>query len=289
MDLNYLSPYIRVAMDSIIEKPWVLRERVIFDYELLYIMEGQVLITIEDKSYPAVPGDIFLFKPKVRHSITVTGDSRFRQPHIHFDLNYRTDSPDVKVSFKNLKEIDDKDLKRFRRDVTLEPGMELPDKIVLRNIKLFEEMLFDIIKEFEARAPYCEISLKALFLRLWTYLLRENYWNQNSLVYNNIDELMRIKEYLNCHTDRDISLDDLSEMFNISKYHLIRLFNKVFSISPIHYHQMIRIEKAKKMIQFSNASITEISEKLGFGCINSFSRTFKKMEGVPPTFYRVKN
>ncbi len=289
MDINYLSPYIRVAMDSIIEAPWTLAERVIFDYELLYIMEGEVLITVEDKSYDGRPGDVFLFKPKEKHSITVMGASRFRQPHLHFDLNYRQDSLDVKVSFKKLTEIEQKDQKKFRRDMTKEPGMQLPNKIVLRNIKLFEEMLFDIIKEFEAKSPYYELSLKGLFLRLWTYLLRENYWNENPLAYNNMDELMRVKEYLNCHTDREISLDDLSRMFNISKYHLIRLFNKVFSISPVHYHQMMRMEKAKKLIQFSNASITEISEILGFSCINSFSRAFRKMEGVPPTFYRVKN
>ena len=40
MDINYLSPYIRVAMDSTINPPWKLPERVIFDYELLFVKEG---------------------------------------------------------------------------------------------------------------------------------------------------------------------------------------------------------------------------------------------------------
>jgi hypothetical protein len=61
MDLKYFSPYIRVAMDSIIGAPWHLKERVIFDHELLYIKEGKVLITVEEKEYIGIPGDIFLF------------------------------------------------------------------------------------------------------------------------------------------------------------------------------------------------------------------------------------
>ena len=142
--------------------------------------------------------------------------------------------------------------------------------------------------EFEAKSPYYETSVKGLFLRLWTYLLRENYWNENSEAYNNLDELMKVKEYINCNTDRDVTLSELSLIFNISKYHLVRLFKKVFSISPIHYHRMIRIEKARKMIQFSSASVSQIAERLGFSCINSLSRTFKQIEGVPPTFYRRK-
>lgn len=288
MDINYLSPYIRVAMDSVIDGDWELAERVIFDYELLYIMEGQVIITIEDRRYNGKPGDVFLFRPKVRHSIQVTGDTSFRQPHLHFDLNYRCDSPDVKVSFKRLEDMDEAEMKKFRRDLTLEPEMILPEKFALRNTKLFEEMLFDIIKEFQAKSPYYETAVKGQFLRLWTYLLRENYWNENPEAYNSLNELMKVKEYLDCNTDREVSLDELAETFNISKYHLVRLFKKVFSISPIHYHKMIRIEESKRLIQFSTASVTEIADKLGFGCINSFSRTFRNIEGVPPSFYRIK-
>lgn len=286
MDTKYLSPYIRVAMDSIIHPPWSLPERVIFDYELLYVMEGNIHVTVEDNSYNGKAGDVFLFKPKQRHSISVIGENCFRQPHIHFDLFYTSDSPEVKVSFKALEEMSDLDMKKFRRDITNCSSMQLPNRIHIQNIKLFEEMLFDIIKEYEMKLPFYETNLQGLFIRLWTYLNRENFWHTNPVVLNKIPELMKVREYLNCNSNKEVSMKELAEVFNISKYYLIRLFKKSFGISPIHYHQLLRIERAKKMIQFTELSFTEISDTLGFSCIHAFSRAFKKTEGVAPSFYR---
>jgi hypothetical protein len=41
MDMNYLSPYIRVAQDSLVQSGMQLKNRVIFDYELIYIKSGE--------------------------------------------------------------------------------------------------------------------------------------------------------------------------------------------------------------------------------------------------------
>ena len=86
MNANALSPYIRVALDSRIAHPWTMRERILFDYELLYVKDGEALVTIEDDRFTARPGDLLLFRPGVRHSITTTRGPVFHQPHLHFDL-----------------------------------------------------------------------------------------------------------------------------------------------------------------------------------------------------------
>ena len=82
------------------------------------------------------------------------------------------------------------------------------------------------------------------------------------------------------------SLEELEKRFNLSKYHLVKIFKKAFSYSPIQYHQIIRIQKAKEMIQYSNKSLTQIAEELGFTSINAFSRAFKNTDGVYPSYYR---
>lgn len=288
MDLNFLSPYIRVAMDSIIDSPIFIQERVIFDYELFYLKEGSVFITIEDQGFYANPGDIFLFKPKQRHSIKVLSQG-FRQPHIHFDLFYQPDSPEVRISFKPLEQIPHEDIVKFRKDITGKDDLDLPNKIFVSNIKYFEKLLFDVIEEFEAKKPFSEINAKGLFIKLWVYILQENYWNNNPMVFSNIDTLKKIKDYISVHIKEEITMNELAYKFNISKYYMIRSFKKVYSITPIHFHKLIRIEKAKEMIQFTDLSFTEISEITGFKSINAFSRAFRQMEGVPPSFYRNKN
>lgn len=286
MNFNDVSPYIRVAMDSMVNPPWGIHERVIFDYELLYIKEGKALITIEEREYNGRYGDIFLFKPKQRHSIKVMGNEVLRQPHIHFDLFYREDSPDVKVSFKPIANMDENELELFREDVTLDPDMNLPNKINVRDTGFFENLLFDIIGEYQAKAPFYELNMKGLFLKLWTYLLRQNNYTSNPAVFSCIEELERVKQYLDANTNRMVTLDDLSKEFKISKYHLTRLFKKAFNVTPIYYNQIVRIEKAKQLVQYSSMSLTSISEMFGFNSINAFSRAFRTIEGVPPSFYR---
>lgn len=286
MDYNYLSPYIRVAMDSLINPPWNVSERVIFDYELLYIMEGSVVITIEDTEYMGQPGDVFLFKPRQRHSIQTKGNTKFRQPHIHFDLFYQEDSPNVRVSFKALDSMSLEELEYFREDVTFEGLMKLPNKLPLKNVEYFENMLFDIIKEYKEKTPFYDIVVKGLFLKLWAYLLRQYNYSLNPGVFNYIDELERIKEFIKINLDKEITLDHLAKIFKISKFHLSRSFKKAFGTTPIHYSQLLRIEKAKELIQYSSMNLTGISEMLGFKSINAFSRAFRNIEGVPPSYYK---
>jgi len=66
------------------------------------------------------------------------------------------------------------------------------------------------------------------------------------------------------------------------------VFKKAFAMTPIYYHRVMRVEKAKELIQFTDTTLTKIIESMGFSSINAFSRTFKMVEGVPPTFYRRK-
>lgn len=60
-------------------------------------------------------------------------------------------------------------------------------------------------------------------------------------------------------------------------------------MGPIQYHQLSRLEKAKEVIQFTHKPIATIAEEFGFESLQSFSRAFKNMENVSPSFYRPKN
>ena len=100
-----LAPYIRFASDQHVDYPWLLEERIIYDYELLYIQSGEVVITVEDTVYHAGAGDVFLFRPGRRHSLEIVSPSGFQQPHIHFDLFYQDVSPEVPFSFKNYPDM----------------------------------------------------------------------------------------------------------------------------------------------------------------------------------------
>lgn len=285
-NINNLSPYVRLALESKVNYPWIITDRIIFDFELQYIKEGEVLITIEDQEYHGKPGDLFFYKPCQRHSMQALTKSGLWQPHIHFDLNYLSDSENVSISYKLLEDMSAEEKSMIRPDLTEESGMLLPNYIQLINKEQFEEMLFAVIHEFENKLPFSELSLKSLFLKLWSSLLRENYWNTNDNAIQYIPLLISVRDYINTNTSRNITLEELTKKFGISKFHLVRSFKNMFQVSPIHYHHHNRMEKAKTAMQFTNLTLSQIADSLGFESISIFSRSFKNKYGLSPRDFR---
>lgn len=284
--LNF-TPYIRVALDSYVPSSFYLN-RAIYDYEIIYLMEGELLISVDGQDYKCVPDDIIFLKPKKDHILKSLSNAIIHQPHIHFDFYTEENSPDVKVSFKKIEQMTSEEKSLFREDISEKNNLELPTIIRLKNPITIRQLLFEIIKEFDQKLPSYETAMQGLFLQLWSHLNREFNWQKNVEVQKHWDELQHLKAYLSFNLDKDLSLDDLEKIANISKYHLIRIFKEAYGITPIKYHQSSRIEKAKELAQYTNLSLNEISERIGFKSIHSFSRAFKNIEGVSPSFYRKK-
>lgn len=88
------------------------------------------------------------------------------------------------------------------------------------------------------------------------------------------------------HHDADFSLDELSNKFHIREFYPARLFQNAFGMSPIRYHHLTHLEKAKQLLRFTELPIQQIAYQLGFYSIHDFSRVFKKQEGVAPSHSR---
>ncbi|QTH46806.1 AraC family transcriptional regulator [Cohnella sp. LGH] len=286
MDLNRLSPYIRVAWDSTIYPPVHIPERVLFDYELLYIKEGECEVIVDGIAYKGIPGDLFLFKPNQPHSIRTMNDRPLRQPHLHFDLYYQDDSPEVPISFKPYSRLNERERQWIRPNDLRDMTPPLPSHIRLNKPEAIEQLMMDIIFEFDSKFPYYETTAKGLFIQLWMHLLREIHWQRSPHLHSNREQLDRVKNYLSHHLHEEATLEELAGLANMSKYYLCRLFKKAYGITPIQYHLSVRLEKAKEMIRFTDLSLTRIAEELGFQSIHAFSRAFRTREGVSPSAYR---
>ena len=57
-------------------------------------------------------------------------------------------------------------------------------------------------------------------------------------------------------------------------------------VSPIHYINSLRLNKAKKMLEETNTPISQIMEAIGFYDSAYFSKTFKEYYGCSPKEYR---
>ena len=102
------------------------------------------------------------------------------------------------------------------------------------------------------------------------------------------EKMLEIRTYLDEHYTEKFSLDELSEHFFISKYHLSREFKSCFGITLNHYVIAKRITLAKKLLRFSNLTIEEISSRCGFYDASYLNKQFKKSEGISTSDFKKK-
>lgn len=97
----------------------------------------------------------------------------------------------------------------------------------------------------------------------------------------------RLFDYIDQNLDGDLSLDRLSAVACLSKFHFHRLFTAHFDLSVGKYIQLARLKRASFRLAFSPADkIIDIAMDAGFETPESFSRAFRKAFGQTPSDFR---
>ena len=87
---------------------------------------------------------------------------------------------------------------------------------------------------------------------------------------------------------REITLTELAHSVNLSVWRLCHLFRSDVGMSPIKYLKLLRLEKAKHLLETSFLSVKEITYQVGINDDSHFVRDFKKTFGKAPTLYRAE-
>lgn len=99
--------------------------------------------------------------------------------------------------------------------------------------------------------------------------------------------ILEIRKYIEEHYNNpDLSLNYLSDLFDINPKYLSKLFKDEIGEKFVDLLISHRIEKAKLLMQETDKAIQEISEEVGYTNYNSFNRAFKNVVGVAPSDYR---
>jgi AraC-like DNA-binding protein len=96
--------------------------------------------------------------------------------------------------------------------------------------------------------------------------------------------LGRVRAYLEAHYARVVTLAELASLAGLSSFHLIRQFRLAFGLPPYMYLELIRINRAKEMLQ-QGARISDVAYATGFSDQSHMTRRFKRVFGVPPGQY----
>lgn len=102
-------------------------------------------------------------------------------------------------------------------------------------------------------------------------------------------EILAVVNYINKHYRDPLTLDDVAEHVDMSKYHFCRLFKCTTGSSFVQYLNNLRISKVHKMLLETKLSIGDIASLTGFSTREQLTRVFKSVYLVSPAVFRKQN
>ena len=98
--------------------------------------------------------------------------------------------------------------------------------------------------------------------------------------------LLKINKYIDEHIhDSELSIEELSQIMNMSRGTLYSKLLKITGETPIEYIRSIKLTKALPLLEKSDMKISQIAYEAGFSNPNYFTRAFKIKYEISPTEY----
>lgn len=98
--------------------------------------------------------------------------------------------------------------------------------------------------------------------------------------------LMQVTNYVQHNLSRPIDVDELSRSLFISRTYLAKKFKAETGITLTDFILREKIEEAKRLLRYTDKSLSLIADYLGFSSQSHFGRAFKKYSGKTPGEYR---
>ena len=99
------------------------------------------------------------------------------------------------------------------------------------------------------------------------------------------DRIQIIEQYIMKNYDKDISLESLAEIFEVTESYMSQLFKSCMGNSFKNYLRNIRMSKAKQFLENGYSRINVIARKTGYSSTAYFCTVFKQYYGVTPSEY----
>lgn len=243
--------------------------------ELCYVERGEVTLSASDISMTLEDGEIAIIPPGVLHSYSSEKGNKSRA----FVVCFECQNALIRALFGAV----------FSEDTTRSFCMEriieeCKDTFYMNDheeLALLQEQSFGGQQAIILQLEYLLINL----LRL------RSYDEKSELVFLSGDSFYRdlaniIGQYMKSNLSKNLTLADLCRRFNYSRSFISKIFKEQMGISAMEYFKCLRMEEAKRRLEFYKKTVADIAESLGFSEAKYFSTAFKNYTGLTPTEYR---
>ena len=98
--------------------------------------------------------------------------------------------------------------------------------------------------------------------------------------------LLRAKDLADARYFEALDVDDMARAAGLSRAHFSREFRRAFGESPHAYLLTRRLERAAALLRTTDRSVADICFSVGLQSVGSFTTSFTRSYGMPPTAYR---
>ena len=222
------------------------------DYEMLAVIEGDVNIMLEGRSYRLTENQIIIIPPLRYHTVTANKKGKYKRMTAFFDISA---VPDVlKQDF-------------IQRDSA---------------VSIFSFGQTDAFKEFfrDVQDDYYKPLAESLMIQIFYSRLKAS----TAKIENDETDsfILQIVDYVDKHLCEKIVLDDLARYTARSKSFVCHLFEEKMGIPPMQYILRKRMTYAQKQIHEGQPA-TLVAEQLGYKSYANFYRLYCKYFGFNPS------
>lgn len=248
------------------------------NYELNFIKYGWGRRYVGDNISSFQDGDLVLMGPNLPHCWEVKGAYLEKPPKcivIHFQEEFLgsefINTPELKPVLKLLR--DASQGLRFTGPHIVEVRDQLEKMLQLDGLNSLIRLLevFGLLLEFDD----------------YTYLSTPGYIKQaNQSDFNKIN---KIYEYIFVNFQKDITLEEVAELANITPGAFCRYFKNKTGKTLFSFLKEVRIGYACKLLNVTNKTVTEICYESGYNTLAHFNTQFKEVKGTTPGQYRKRS
>lgn len=250
------------------------------DFELIYCLRGQVLVTVWGQAYRLCAGDLVVILPRGVHSIHQCGREAGEYYNIMFHPSLFKGAGDDPCYSKYVHP--------FLSGGKSMECFHAADSAFNRAVT---PCLLSILEHRRDGYFTHELLMKSqLFLLLHHMNLHSVTADDDSgLLQLSFSRLKDALYYVQHSYDQEISVKTAAGTCGFSESHFMKLFREFTGMSFNAYLINYRLELAARQLSESKLKIIDIMENCGFRNHSYFTRAFRKKYGMTPSEYRKRS